>query len=151
MAAKKGNSYWRNRLIHGRPLEFKTPQELWDKCVDYFEWVEKTPLKETKPFAFRGRVTKAQLPLRRIMTLAGLRIHIGIAEPTWADYRAREDFSGVCALVEEIIRNQKLEGAAAGQFNAMIIARDLGLRDNVGHSGPDGGPIEVKGINVTFI
>lgn len=40
-----------------------------------------------------------------------------------------KDFSAVINKIEEIIYQQKFEGAAVGLFNSNIIARDLGLRD----------------------
>ena len=46
--------------------------------------------------------------------------------------------------MEEIIRQQKFEGAAANLLNANIIARDLGLADKAEITGRDGGPIETK-------
>ena len=153
MAAPKGNSYWRNRYHHGADPSFTDPQDLWLKCCGYFEWVEANPLKEVKAFAHQGNITKADLPLRRVMTLSGLRIHLGIHERTWQRYRELEGFCGVCERVEEIIRNQKFEGAAAGQFNAMIIARDLGLREQTSNelTGADGGPLQVQGISIEFV
>lgn len=49
MAFKQGNTYW--KLAKGFPSGSDrkyTPQELWDKAVDYFKWVEDNPLLEEK-------------------------------------------------------------------------------------------------------
>ena len=54
---------------------------------------------------------------------------IGIAVNTFREYQSREDFVTVTTRAREIIYTQKFEGAAVGAFNANIIARDLGLRD----------------------
>lgn len=40
-----------------------------------------------------------------------------------------KDFSPVITRIENILRTQKFEGAAAGLLNPNIIARDLGLVD----------------------
>jgi len=44
-------------------------------------------------------------------------------------YEERKDFVAITTHIRQIIRNQKFEGATAGLFQPMIIARDLGLRD----------------------
>lgn len=124
-----GNNFWKARSSHGRKPIFETPEDLWSACVEYFEWVEANPLYERKVFHNGGKVVHADVPKLRAMTLSGLRIFLGIGEQTWVDYVQRADFSGVTAMAYEIIKTQKFEGAAADQFNANIIARDLGLTD----------------------
>jgi hypothetical protein len=113
----------------GRPLQFETAEQLWDACVDYFDWVEETPLIETKLAQSGGVPTKIEVPLPRAMTLAGMCLHIGITDETWRNYRDRKDFFGVTERVDAMVYTQKFEGAAANLFNANIIARDLGLKD----------------------
>ena len=49
--------------------------------------------------------------------------------------------------MEQIIRTQKFEGAAAELLNPNIIARDLGLADRSEHSGPGGGPIRTLDLS----
>ncbi len=113
----------------GRPLQFETAEQLWDACVDYFEWVEETPLIETKLAQSGGVPTKIEVPLPRAMTLEGMCLHIGVTDETWRNYKDRKDFFGVTERVESLVYAQKFEGAAANLFNANIIARDLGLKD----------------------
>ena len=60
MAAPKGNQFWKARSSHGRKPIFPTPDALWEACQEYFQWVEDNPLKETRPFAYQGEVTKCQ-------------------------------------------------------------------------------------------
>jgi hypothetical protein len=67
----------------------------------------------------------------RAATIFGLCVHLGIGQQTWADYRKRPDFSGVCDYAENMIRDQKFAGAAADLLNPVIIARDLGLREGL--------------------
>ena len=54
-----------------------------------------------------------------------------ISQETLREYRKRPEFSGVIRAIDESIKNQKFEGAAAGFFNSNIIARDLGLKDKI--------------------
>ena len=142
MAAPEGNSFWKMRSSHGRKPKFSTADVLWDACCEYFEWVENNPLKESQAFAYQGNVKDHEVSKMRAMTLTGLCIFLDIDMTTWAEYRQREGFSSVTTRVDEIIRTQKFEGAAAGLLQPNIIARDLGLADKQEHTGKDGGPME---------
>lgn len=121
-----GNKFWRNRERHGRKLTFETPELFYEACLEYFDWVDDNPLPEVKAFASGKTLT---IPLMRAMTLRGLCRHMGIGRRSWDEYRGREDFTEVCEAAEDIMFEQKFTGAAAGLFNAAIIARDLGLAD----------------------
>lgn len=136
-----GNQFWKMRSSHGRKPIFATAEILWDACVEYFEWVEANPLKEEKLFAFQGEVIKGTVNKMRAMTLDGLQNFLDITAETWSQYRRREGFIDTVAQVERIIRDYKFTGAAADLLNPVIIARDLGLRDGMEHTGKDGGPI----------
>jgi hypothetical protein len=141
MAAPVGNEFWKARSSHGRSPIFATPDELWSVCCEYFEWVVANPLYEAKAFSFQGNFTMADIPKMRAMTISGLCIFLDISVRTWAEYRAKEDFSPITTKVDAIIRTQKFQGAAADLLNPNIIARDLGLADKSELSGPDSGPV----------
>lgn len=129
MPAPVGNKFWEARSSHGRAPIFGSPDELWTACVEYFDWVEANPLYEAKAFAYQGDVTVKDLPKMRAMTVSGLCIFLDISVRTWAEYREREDFTPITTRVDEIIRTQKFQGAAADLLNPNIIARDLGLAE----------------------
>lgn len=143
MSAPVGNSFWEARSSHGRKPMFAGPDELWEACCEYFAWVDANPLYEAKAFAFQGTVTVESLPKMRAMTILGLCIFLDISVRTWGDYREREDFMPVTTRVDEIIRTQKFQGAAADLLNPNIIARDLGLSDKQELTGDGGGPLNV--------
>lgn len=146
MAPPLGNQFWRARSSHGRAPIFASPDDLWEACVEYFEWIEANPLKEAQAFSYQGTVTLKDLPKMRAMTVTGLCIFLDISFQTWSDYRARDGFIEITTRVDEVIRNQKFQGAAAGLLNANIIARDLGLADKSELTGKDGEAIEVRTI-----
>lgn len=129
MAAPKGNKFWLARSSHGRNPKFGSPDELWAACLEYFEWVEKNPLKEEKVFCFQGQITRTSVKKMRAMTISGLCLFLDIDETTWRDYRSKDGFSPVTTRAEKIIYDQKFSGAAADLLNANIIARDLGLAE----------------------
>ena len=134
MAAPKGNEFWKARAKHGRDKILGDPEVLWEECQGYFEWVRDNPLMEARPFAYQGEVTMANVPRMRAMTLEGLCLYLGMGRQTWRDRRNDKDLSEVVTRVEEIIRAQKFEGAAADLLNPNIIARDLGLADKQEHT-----------------
>lgn len=148
MSAPKGNRFWKLGPQPGRTPKFTSSEELWAKCIEYFEWVEANPLVEEKIFSYQGEIRKGSINKMRAMTLSGLCLTLGIRKDTWNEYRQRQEFSDVCERVDEIIREQKFTGAAADLLNASIIARDLGLRDTseLQHTGKDGGPILTQPI-----
>lgn len=139
--APKGNQFWKKREYHGRNMIFETPIQLWEAAKKYFEWVEATPLTEEKMFSYQGDTVTGEVSKMRPMTIRGLCHYINIHHSTWIDYRSREDFSDICAHIEDIIYDQKFTGAAADLLNASIIARDLGLKDKKELSTPDGKPL----------
>jgi hypothetical protein len=147
MAAPKGNRFWEARSSHGRAPIFKTPDDLWQACVEYFEWVEANPLYESKPFAYQGTVVQEPVAKMRAMTMMGLCNFLDISTQTWAAYRGKEDFSEVVNRAEQIMRQQKFEGASADLLNPNIIARDLGLADKTEFSGG----LKLEGVEMTFV
>jgi hypothetical protein len=130
MAAPKGNKFWEARSSHGADPKFEHASDLWDACLEYFEWVETNPLYEDKLVTFQGAATHEPVRKMRAMTVMGLCVFLGISTDTWHEWRrSREDLSDVIARVDQIMRQQKFEGAAADLLNPNIIARDLGLTD----------------------
>lgn len=148
MAAPVGNKFWEVRSSHGRAPIFASPEDLWTACLEYFEWIEANPLYESQAFAYQGNVQLQSLPKMRAMTVSGLCIFLDIGVQTWHDYKAKQGFPEVTTRVDEIIRTQKFQGAAADLLNPNIIARDLGLADKSEHSGVDGGPIKIQRIEL---
>jgi hypothetical protein len=135
MSAPKGNRFWEARSSSGRNPIFKDPDQLWESCVEYFEWVEDHPLKEEKATQFQGEFIKDTVDKMRAMTISGLCVFLDICQDTWSNYRNKQDFIGVTKKVEDIIKDQKFAGAAADLLNANIIARDLGLTDKTETTG----------------
>lgn len=146
MAAPKGNQFWKARSSHGRKPIFSDPDQLWDACCQYFEWVEANPLWESKLFSYQGEVHEGIIPKMRAMTIGGLCLFLDIDRKTWEEYRRRKDFTPVTTRADEIIRDQKFSGAAADLLNPNIIARDLGLSEKQELSGANGGPVQVEKI-----
>lgn len=142
MTAPKGNKLWQLRKSHGRKRKFSKPSDLWNAAVAYFEWIEKNPLHEQVLVTHRGSYRRVKLNKMRAMTQRSLCLHLGITIQNYSQYRQRPEFDEVCGRIDAIMFDQKFTGAAAGLLNPVIIARDLGLKEQKEISGPDGGPIE---------
>lgn len=141
MAAPKNNEFY--KLVQkptGRPRKY-TPGKLWEKAVEYFDWVATHPLYETKVFS-NGRTKK--IPRLRAMTEIAFCLFAEINDETFLNYKKHKEYFGVASTISKIIYQQKFEGAAADFLNANIIARDLGLKDKIDSeiTGKDGGPIK---------
>lgn len=131
-----GNKIWEARSTAGPKPVFATPEELEAACVEYFEWVHENPLKTVELVKFQGAAKQVEVPKMRAMTIGALCLFLDITQKTWFAWReSRSDLSDVITRVEEVIRQQKFEGAAADLLNPNIIARDLGLAEKKEHSG----------------
>ncbi len=143
-----GNDFWKARSSAGRNPTFTRPDQLEAACHEYFGWNDDHPLYETKLVTHQGHVTQVAVPKPRAMTLAGLCNFLSIARSTWNEWRAsRPDLSEVIERVEQVIWQQKYEGAAANLFNSNIIARELGLSEKNEITGQDGAPIKVEPVS----
>ena len=129
--APMGNKFWELRKSHGRGAIFKSPDELWVKACEYFEWCYENPLYEIKAFNC-GEMGIVQKPIAkmRAMTIQALCFYLGISDDAWLNYCKREDFIGICGDIKKVIYSQKFEGASAGLLNASIIAREIGLTNS---------------------
>lgn len=131
MSAPTGNKFWEARTKHGRDRVISDPAVLWAAAVEYFQWVDENPLWEDKIVTANGEPVSKPLFKMRAMTLEGLCRFLGIGRSTWNTWREGDDddFLEVVQQIDDVIREQKFSGAAAGLLNANIIARDLGLAD----------------------
>jgi len=138
MAAPKGNTFWK---LVGKSWDsekvFKSPDELWGKSIEYFQWVDDHPWNKVDAAKGGDRFGEhVTVPVSRPYTLSGLCLYLGISQQTLTNYEKAEGYEAyfvVTHAIKQICYTQKFEGAAVGAFNANIIARDLGLSDKQEH------------------
>ena len=138
---------WQFHKSTGAPRRFKTPAALWKAAVSYFEWVEANPLHEQVLVTNRGEWERVDLERPRAMTKESFAMHIGITTTGYRKYKKRPEFADTCAAIDAVIYDQKFTGAAANLFSAVVISRDLGLREKSELSGPGGGPVETVSLD----
>ena len=130
MSAPEGNQFWKLRSKHGRDKLFATPELLWAAACEYFQWCEDNPIEA---YDNKGTRNVNFVKFLRPFTLKGFCLYCDATEHWFIDFKKADhkDFSYIIHKIEEIIYNQKFEGATIGIFNANIIARDLGLSENI--------------------
>ena len=128
----------------GRPSRFKTPKELWDKFVEYCDWVDGNPWQEKTASNVldqtgTGEDQKQKNALRqnvvvtqRAYTLYGFCAFAGI-HYKWGDFRKnyidKQGFQQVIDQIENIICAQQVDGAMINKFNGSLVARLNGFAD----------------------
>lgn len=141
-----GNNFWERRTTHGRDKIFADPQTMWNAAVEYFQDTINHPLYSME--AVGGKLTR--VPKVHAFTLNGLTLFLGVGinyfnqfdkainEKLLADpdgkadpeaYKINNDFSLIIQQIKQTIYQQKFTASAAGQLNANIISRELGLMD----------------------
>jgi hypothetical protein len=138
---QKNNQLWKLRSKHGRDKIFSDPEILWAEAIRYFKYIDSHPwhkveqLKQprlVKDKDGNGKVESiVHIPTARPYTLSGLCLFLGVNSQYFTDFKktASADFSLIVTRIEEVIYTQKFEGATVGAFNPLIIARDLGLKE----------------------
>jgi len=134
MGAPRNNQFWKLRSKHGRDKLFTTPELLWKAACEYFQWCENNPIKA---YDNKGTKNVNLVSFRRPFTLKGFCLYCDATEHWYYEFKKAlddekdKDFLYICHKIEDIIYNQKFEGAAIGIFNANIIVRNLGLSENI--------------------
>ena len=139
--------------VGGRPRKVKSPQELWNKAVEYFQWVDENPWQRKNASQANSQSginstnhlnQNVQL-FPRAYTLYGLCAYMGICK--WADFKRnyidRNGFLEVINAIENIVTAQQVDGAMIHQFDSNLVARLNGIADTTKTelTGKDGTPI----------
>lgn len=150
MGAPKGNQFWKLRSKHGRDKLFETPELLFEAACEYFEWCDNNPWVKQEQTIKTNSEEQKTIPTSRPYTMTGLCLYLDCNTQYFSQFKnnlpeGEKDFSLVITRIEQIIYTQKFEGATVGAFNANIIARDLGLKEQTEHSG------EIKGQSINLV
>jgi len=143
MPAPKGHPLWGNPL---NPKKY-TPQELWNKFIEYKEWnsnnpimvVEQSKMPQRIPANYKGSLKKflnqiIYLPHERALSIWRFCIFANITQETFDNYsksKGYETFFEICKRIREEIDAQHFEGGMSGTFNANIVTRKLGLQEKI--------------------
>lgn len=139
-----GNQLWKLRSAHGRDKIFGDAALLWSEAILYFDWCDRHPWMRAELVKYQGTSEEAEVPLGRPYTMDGLTVYLGVSAAYFraakANLRAKEDKGKATAedldileaieRIEQTVRNQQIEGASVGVFNANLISRINGIADN---------------------
>jgi hypothetical protein len=134
MPAPKGNEFWKLRSKHGRDKLFESPELMWEAACEYFKWCQDNPWSKQETTVKPNGIDVKTIPTERPFTMQGLCLYLDCNTKYFNNFKKQlspddEDFNYIITRIEEIVYQQKFEGAAVGAFNANIIARDLGLKE----------------------
>lgn len=105
----------------GQPLRF-TPDELENKIVDYFKWVDEENVQR-KLRRFEGEKLKPY-------TITGLCVYLDICRDTLIEYGKRPDYADAVKRAKLKVENYVEEGLLNGSVNA--IGGIFNLKNNFG-------------------
>lgn len=139
MSNHKGKELWEIYKGPGHPRAFKTPDEMWNKAVDYFEWASNKYILQDKAYKMKDgpqsgdRIEHDFIAHRRPFTIEGLCAFLNIGSSTWYGYGDEAkypEYSDTFKKITDIMFEQKFSGAAVGIYNGNIITRILNLSDS---------------------
>jgi hypothetical protein len=128
----KGNNLWEIANINRharRPRKYQDGAALFDAAMGYFEWLEENPIEVEEVSVSQGTPVRYNVKKKRPPTFSGLQVHLGIVQETWQQYMKKPDYQPHAQIIDALVRNDKLEGALVGIYNAAVAIRDLGLAD----------------------
>ena len=122
-----------------------TPEQIAEEFVKYIEDLKQNPIEveadyrrqsENTGRTSQKRITKYPRPPK---VLDFVRRWLGLTHQAWYKLPSRrrgKDYEAVISAINQYCADVKFDGAVVGIYSAAIIARDLGLRDNINISKP---------------
>jgi len=134
MAAPKGNKYWQFATNIGRPKIFETPEELWNKAIEYFEWANANPWYKNEAVKAGDHFGENVLsPIERPLSYEGFCLFADIDTDTFDNYCSNKgtykEYFGVALKIKRMIDTQQFEGGMVGAFNPQVTMRKLGMKE----------------------
>ena len=131
MSATKGNQFWKLRSKHGRDKLFETPELLLESAFEYFQWCDDNPLIKTESTKTDKGFIEKEIPTPRPYTRDAFFLYIQCSSDWLRNFKKNcsDDFLRVIGDIEKTIDTNQLIGATVGYYNANIIARIQGLKE----------------------
>lgn len=129
-------------VLRGRKLTY-TPEQLAKEFLAYIEDLKANPIEVSTQYLrkkqkFKDEELQRQDRVEKFHRAPRIEDFVvrwlGKTMAWWSEisgdkYRDAEEFSNIKKQIQEFCRSVKLDGATAGVFNPVIIARELGLTD----------------------
>jgi len=144
----RGNQQWKLRSVHGREKIFANGDLLRAEALLYFDWCDRNPRMRAELVKHQGTAEQYDVPIGRPYTIGGLCNYLGVSEGYFRAAKANLDAKIAKKLakpeeeilretigwLEEVTRNDQIEGGMVGQYNANLVSRLNGLADNVNNN-----------------
>ena len=149
------SKHGRDKLFKTPELLLEAAYEYFQWCIDNpilkYEQARSNRQEKDENGEVKPQDQLIGIPTERPFTIQGLRLYLNCSSGYFTNFKhalrkkiedeqGKEteeskseaiDFLSIISRIEEIIYKQKFEGAAVGAYNSNIIARDLGLRENL--------------------
>jgi hypothetical protein len=139
----EGNSFWTMRSKHGRDAIFKDPETMWRAFVEYVQLCKENPWTKIEYKTTKRGLVKVEIPTAQPITMIGFAGYCGVWEQYFRDfknsvtYASNSDFARVINEITNLTKNQNINGALTGTFNANLTSRLYGLAENVNNNVDD--------------
>lgn len=135
------NKFWESNSSYvtnpANRTDYHTPAQLWEAAVEYFNFMDDNPLKQTVHSFSQGQLCEDTIDKPRAFSLMSLCRFLGISRQAWRKLKDGDlSFTDVIDQIEDVIYTQKWELAASEILNPNFIARDLGMGDKNTLLGP---------------
>ena len=134
-AAPKGNKFALGLDNSGRPKKYENPQDLFDRIVDYFEYIKGESHIEKREVEIDGVKMMNDVEIwdrpPEPLTITGLSLYLGFANKcSLYDYAKKEEFSDyikrALSFVEQKYEEMLMSKASTG---AIFALKNMGWKD----------------------
>lgn len=120
-----------------KPKKYE-PEEIGQKFLDYLEYMESKTWSKKEVLKGGQRAGEIiDVPISAPLSIQSFCVYASITHQTFLNYESVESYEKyfeVMAHIRKIIETNQIEGATVGAYNHNIIARLLGLSENVDHT-----------------
>lgn len=127
----KQDQHW--KVVNGGATKISnTPEDLWQKAIDYFKWCDENPITAKRTLTGgKNAGDKKEVEFVRPYTIEGFCLHAGISKTYLKDIINTHDKSTQWHMVAEkisyIIYTQNLEGAIVDLYNPIMVSKVLNM------------------------
>lgn len=143
------NEHWKVVASGGQTIS-NTPQQLWEKAVEYFKWCDNNPITAKRTMTSgKTQGDKVEVEYRRPYTVRAMCLHCNISERYINDIKNSHKVDSEWYIIVEkilyIIYTNNLEGALVDLYNPIMVSKVLNL--DKGNDGDDDKPVRIEIVN----
>ena len=137
----------------GRPKAIESPEVMWQLYMEYKEWAKNNPILVHD---FVGKdAEEVKREKERPLIMEGFENYCfrkGVISDLGDYFKNKdgryEEFASICRAIKKDIREDQIGGGMAGIYNPSITQRLNNLTEKTELSGPNGGPVQIQGMQI---